>query len=716
MKIRRPFAVCAFAMLLSCSISLTLGKDLLLCILILSALICLILTLTKSSYSKHCLLFTAVSIIACLLSSLSLGTVLAEQSLEGAERKISGTVYDYPTIRQEDDFYVILNNCTVNGKEITGKIKAYIPHTADIDTGEILSFSPSFVFANVSDGIFKYHKVSSKISLVAATDFSEYTKCGTDKSYIFLDKIHNLKEKISDTILSKTDTEKASVIISLITGETDILPESTKTNLRISGISHIFAISGMHLSLWTGIFFIIFRQRAKSRILPNIMALAFVIFYCIFTGLSPSVLRSGIMLICVFTARILRRYADPLNSLGFAVCLLLFCNPFLSGNVSFLLSVAATFALVAFIPEIINFHGIASKKFRFVKQKLKSIPDNLLVSLSVILVTLPICAVFFGYISLVSPASSLIITPLAEILMILSVPAVITPSGTFINDSLIELTDFFSSVILKIITFFSDFTFAVIPAEKTFVLPWFIFSTAAVIGVRFIYKNKQKTLTCVLICTLVLTSVNAFTFSLHKNETKLYIPGGENITFISIIGKSDTTAAVYGCGGSFSAYRKTSEYLNRNAILRTDALIIPRNTATESNNMNRMTEVFQPKSLIELIPKNAVTGELSGTLWKNTSITAESNKDFSAAILYIDRIKIVICSLPTSDFNSKDKVFQSADILITRNAIPTTLNTKDFKDIIVVTDRNIPLPENAVSSKNSDIEIIIEGDKYVINR
>ena len=76
----------------------------------------------------------------------------------------------------------------------------------------------------------------------------------------------------------------------------------------------------------------------------------------------------------------------------------------------------------------------------------------------------------------------------------------------------------------------------------------------------------------------------------------------------------------------------------------------------------------------------------------------------------------MICSLPTSDFNSKDKVFQSADILITRNAIPTTLNTKDFKDIIVVTDRNIPLPENAVSSKNSDIEIIIEGDKYVINR
>lgn len=715
LKIKRPFALSALAMILSGALILTTEKELFLSALIISAVTTTVLALKKSPYGKHALLFTAATVLSCLLSVIDLGTVLAEHSLEGKERQIKGTVYDYPTIRQEGEFYVILDDCTVDGIEINGKIKAYIPHTAQIDTGEILSVSPSYIFANTSEGIFRYHTLSSGISLIASSDFSVITKLGADEGYSLLDKIHDLKEAVSDRILKSTDPENAAVIISLITGEKELLSEETKVNLRISGVSHIFAISGMHLSIWTGIFFIIFRQRSKSSIIPNFAALVFVIFYCIFTGLSPSVLRAGIMLSAVFIARLIRKHADPLNSLGIAVCSLLAINPFLSGNVSFLLSSAATLALIAFLPEIKSFKASATKRFRYIKQKLKIIPDSILISLCVILMTFPICAVFFGYISLISPFASLIVTPLSEIIMILSIPTVIIPAGNFIGDSLSELTALCSDIIIRVNTFFADLGFAVLPADKSIALPWFIISAALVVIIRFIYKNKRKTLTAVLICTLVLSAMNAFSFSLHKNETKLYIPGGENNTFIAITGKYGVTSAVYGCGGSFSAYRRVSEFLNRNAVLKLDALIVPRDKTTECNNMIRMKDSFLPKSYIELMNENTTAASLSGSLWESANIYAESDTEFSAAALYIDEVKIVICSLPSSDFSTHDKIFRSADILIARSAIPDTLDTDNFGSIIVITDRDIPLPSNAISSRLTDIKITVEGDSYVID-
>ncbi len=65
------------------------------------------------------------------------------------------------------------------------------------------------------------------------------------------------------------------------------------------------------------------RARAKTKKWANLGAAAFVLFYAALTGFSPSVLRAGIMLLAVFGGRVLKKAADPLNSLGLAAALLL---------------------------------------------------------------------------------------------------------------------------------------------------------------------------------------------------------------------------------------------------------------------------------------------------------------------------------------------------------------------------------------------------------
>ena len=94
----------------------------------------------------------------------------------------------------------------------------------------------------------------------------------------------------------------------------------------------------MHLSIWTGLIFLILRKKAVSKPYVGILLIIFIILFCFFTGLSPSVLRAGIMQISLYLGAIFRKRAEPVNSLGLATAVLLISNPFLAGNVSFLLS------------------------------------------------------------------------------------------------------------------------------------------------------------------------------------------------------------------------------------------------------------------------------------------------------------------------------------------------------------------------------------------
>lgn len=67
--------------------------------------------------------------------------------------------------------------------------------------------------------------------------------------------------------------------------------------------------------------------------------MAFVLFYMLLTGMSPSVSRAGIMLLLSFLAQLVSRRADAAVSLAAAVLLMLLYNPFLARNTGFLFSV-----------------------------------------------------------------------------------------------------------------------------------------------------------------------------------------------------------------------------------------------------------------------------------------------------------------------------------------------------------------------------------------
>ena len=142
----------------------------------------------------------------------------------------------------------------------------------------------------------------------------------------------------------------------LVLGESDLSDEDSR-DFRDSGLSHLLAVSGMHLvvavnGLVLALTAVLARLRWFAlRVVPrraaSVLGLAFCWIYCDFSGSSGSAVRAACMLSVQLLAVSLGRRARPLRTLGWSILLVAVVDPLAVHDVSFMLSAAATLGLVA---------------------------------------------------------------------------------------------------------------------------------------------------------------------------------------------------------------------------------------------------------------------------------------------------------------------------------------------------------------------------------
>lgn len=708
-QIKRPFTVSAMTLLFSYFLLMAEADTALaICLTAVSALF-LFFVLRKSVISRVLLLIAAFITTATVSFSVAEALRERENLLAGFNKEICGTVTDISFYEDKSTRSVTLSDCTVDNTKILSEITLYPNNNTDFSYGDRLSFTATRLQTAENNGIYRFHSLSDRSHLSCYNKTGEYSVEKAEKSLYF--SILSLRELASEKLSSALSKNSFAISQALFTGSKDALSPSLSAGLRICEVSHIFAVSGMHLSLWTGLFFIILKRKAENSIIPNILAALFVIFYIVFTGFSPSVLRAGIMLLTVFAGRLIKRASDTLNSLGLSGTLLMTINPYLAGNVSFLLSFTATGAIALWSEFIFPEKKIPDRNYRRIKMRLKQPLYDISVSVAVILTTLPVVSLFFGYFSLISPVASLIVTPLAQAVMLLCAPLVLLPQGNFLYDIFSGLSEAACSIMTNIVMKLSEADFLLIPAEFSILLPIFLL-TALVCGIFIIFrKDQKKALASIIAGTLVFSLLTAVNLYSHKDETEVMIFGGENATLISV-SDNFSHSAVIGSGGSYSLVSQLSAYLQRKAIVKTELLLIPRNTETENKNTDYIRKYFSAENTIKLYNEEKA---VNTSLWSENRITGFTDEDFSAAALYIDDIKIVICSLPSSDFTEENTEFMSGDILICRSNIPENLERDSFSDVIIVTDCERSYPFPFISAKDGNVKITVKGDSYAIH-
>lgn len=146
--------------------------------------------------------------------------------------------------------------------------------------------------------------------------------------------------------------EAVSVLSAMLLGRTDMITDDMRMTFSAAGLSHLLALSGMHVgiiamivavALWP--FYL--GRHTRTRLLLTIAALW---FYAAFTGFLPSVTRAVIMATVYMGGRILQRRSSALNSLCLAAFVILLFNPEDLYSAGFQLSFSAVLGIILFYP------------------------------------------------------------------------------------------------------------------------------------------------------------------------------------------------------------------------------------------------------------------------------------------------------------------------------------------------------------------------------
>ncbi|WP_109260290.1 ComEC/Rec2 family competence protein [Hyphobacterium indicum] len=163
--------------------------------------------------------------------------------------------------------------------------------------------------------------------------------------------------QMAEHIRERAAPETSGIAAALITGDRSGIPPDQAEALRVAGLGHILAISGLHMSLFAGgLFFVTramgaaipaFARKYDPRIPAALIALTGALLYLILSGASVSTQRAFVMVSVVLLGVLLKRRAISLQSIALAATIILILQPQSILAPGFQMSFAAASALVA---------------------------------------------------------------------------------------------------------------------------------------------------------------------------------------------------------------------------------------------------------------------------------------------------------------------------------------------------------------------------------
>jgi competence protein ComEC len=221
----------------------------------------------------------------------------------------------------------------------------------------------------------------------------------------FKKRIYLLQENIADIFDENLSQASSAMARAMFLGDKSYLEESDRDLFSKVGLSHIIAISGMHISLLSILLLNSFLTIGFSRRNSFYLILVFLILYLFLIAFPPSAIRAVIMGSLTLLATCLGRESDSSNLLYFSGIVLLLINPLLIlADLGFQLSFLAVLGIIYLKPRIDILFSKLSIYYGFKKSF-----DVLSVSLSAQIFTAPILIYNFQQFSFIAPISNLLV-------------------------------------------------------------------------------------------------------------------------------------------------------------------------------------------------------------------------------------------------------------------------------------------------------------------
>lgn len=404
-------------------------------------------------------------------------------------------------------------------------------------------------------------KLPSNNSIFNGFNYREYLKYERI-NYIFdIDKIIKISNnksimyKLKNSIINIINkSPNKDYLHTFLLGNNKYIDKEVMESYRINGISHLFSISGMHISLLS----MIILKLLKNYKFKKEVVILFLLIYMTLTDFLPSILRSGIFFILIYLSK---KFNLNISMFKLMIILLFICvliDPYIVYKIGFQYSYTISFYLI-------TFNQLINKS----KNKLYKL---FIVSFISFIVSVPITINNFSQINVLSIFLNIFFVPIvSSIIFPLSLITFLFPFFNNLFTILINIFELLSITFSKI----DNFIFIMSKISTLFIIIYYIIIS---ITLYFLSKNKYKYIVSLMFIFVIHYNITIF----NKGLEITYIDVGQGDS-IFIKFPNDKSNILIDTGGkvtygnlknNYSVGKNIVDYLKSMGIRKLDYLII----------------------------------------------------------------------------------------------------------------------------------------------
>lgn len=359
-----------------------------------------------------------------------------------------------------------------------------------------------------------------------------------------------LGNSLSETVSVLLPGQESALVRAMLLGDRSGISAEVDDSFRQSGITHLLVVSGLHMSMVSGIILGFLNLLRLPKRVKNPLAILATAGFMLLSGLSVSVLRSGIMMIIFLAADLFGREADALNSLGIAILVMCISNPLIGGDIGYLLSVFATMGIIVLSGPLQKILLKPFRRFPRLSRRLNGTASGFAAGISASLFLLPLQIYLFGNISLMGPFATVLLSLPCTAMMVMAVLSLLLsgiPGLQLLGQPFVYLCGLLCRLILNLADWLSRWTVFSLNTGSTYaLLP--LCGALCLVAVLILRKPDRltKILAPVLMTVMVILSAVLYMVK-YDGSTILAVPDqGEDSCAVLMKGKE---AAILSLGG-----------------------------------------------------------------------------------------------------------------------------------------------------------------------
>lgn len=485
----------------------------------------------------------------------------------------SGEITDITDYAQNNSGYIL--DGTINNT-IDAEIICYNT-SYNCNIGDTMSFECTFSRIE-GDYLFDSHNYYKQKNIYLSADDVRNLEITENKGFSLKNTLYNYRDRMISQFRLNMDKETSAFLSAMVFGDKSDMDDSSKTMLYRSGIGHIMAVSGIHVSICACFVMLILKKLRLNKFISFGIFYMFLAVMVIIAESPVSAVRAAIMLAVLYSTELFHRENDTLNTLALAVLIICVSNPFAVHNQGFLLSVSGTYGIGVLAPYM-------------TKNINSGIIKNLVSMFCVSVCVMPLSILYFDEVSVISPLTNIIFIPLCSISLIIGL--IFVMSGGLIN--ILFIAEYLIKFIIFIVKLMGENSLIYISGNSDIV--FIVLISLFIVGIFLNFlTGKRKHIYSVILCGIIfMFGYNQIVYTKNKDTFK-----------ITFLGKDKNIAAVINYNGNtdiidLSGHYKSPEYvkkyLSQNHIENINNLVIAKNYYSMSSSYQSELEYYDVRNI-----------------------------------------------------------------------------------------------------------------------